>query len=125
MALKTRYVGRCHPILKTSLCTAHSNSFFRSGKNGKGERVSISPFLFQLEIPGLFDEILMDRNSAASVRSRLDALKMESSDLEVQTRQLTDALETLVRIQARYEPERTTKQNAKTSLNLILKSWSD
>jgi hypothetical protein len=35
------------------------------------------------------------------VRNRLDALRLESQDLEVQTRQLTDALETLVRIQAR------------------------
>ena len=55
-----------------------------------------------MDIPALYDEIVIDRNSQGSVRSRLDTLKLESNDLEGQTRQLTDALETLVRIQARY-----------------------
>ncbi len=59
----------------------------------------------------------MDRSSTSSsasagVRGRLDALRMESQDLEVQTRQLTDALETLVRIQARQDRDRTRKERA-------------
>jgi len=35
-------------------------------------------------------------------RNRFDSLRKESQDLEMQIRQLTDALETLVRIQAKY-----------------------
>ncbi len=46
--------------------------------------------------------MIIDRASQQSVRNRLDALRQESQELEVQTRQLTDALETLVRIQAKW-----------------------
>ncbi len=55
----------------------------------------------QLDLPPLRDEVLIDRGTSAGVRGRVDALRQESQELEVQTRQLTDALETLVRIQAR------------------------
>ena len=56
-----------------------------------------------MDLPALRNEVIVDRATQPSVRNRFDALRMESGDLEVQTRQLTDALETLVRIQARYK----------------------
>ena len=43
----------------------------------------------------------MDRATQSSARNRFDSLQHEAENLEIQTRQLTDALETLVRIQAR------------------------
>ena len=45
---------------------------------------------------------MVDRNTQASARNRFDLLRGEAENLDIQTRQLTDALETLVRIQARY-----------------------
>lgn len=50
----------------------------------------------------LHDEVIVDRATQSSVRNRFDALRKEAQDLDIQTRQLSDALETLVRIQARY-----------------------
>lgn len=48
------------------------------------------------------DELLVDRTTQSSARNRFDNLRKEEQELEVQTKQLTDALDTLVRIQARY-----------------------
>ena len=45
---------------------------------------------------------MVDRNTQGSARNRFDLLRGEAENLDIQTRQLTDALETLVRIQARY-----------------------
>ena len=50
----------------------------------------------------LHDELMVDRNTQGSARNRFDLLRGEAENLDIQTRQLTDALETLVRIQARY-----------------------
>ncbi|XP_040569917.1 uncharacterized protein Stacl isoform X2 [Lepeophtheirus salmonis] len=53
-------------------------------------------------IPLIFrDEIHVDRVSQSSIRNRFENLRKESFELDSQTRQLNDALETLVRIQAR------------------------
>lgn len=52
-------------------------------------------------IPPLRDELIVDRTSQTVARNRFDSLRKESQDLEMQIRQLTDALETLVRIQAK------------------------
>ena len=49
----------------------------------------------------LQDELMMDRATQVSARNRFDLLRTEAQNLDFQTRQLTDALETLVRIQAR------------------------
>ena len=49
----------------------------------------------------LRDEVVVDRATQGSARNRFDSLRKEAQDLDIQTRQLTDALETLVRIQAR------------------------
>ena len=51
----------------------------------------------------LHDELMMDRATQVSARNRFDSLRTEAQNLDYQTRQLTDALETLVRIQARYD----------------------
>ena len=50
----------------------------------------------------LRDEVVVDRATQSSARNRFDSLRNEAQDLDIQTKQLTDALETLVRIQARY-----------------------
>merc|ERR1719225_626797 len=56
----------------------------------------------QLETaPPLRDQIIIDRATQNSVQNRFDNLKKEAENLDIQTRQLTDALETLVRSQAR------------------------
>ena len=58
--------------------------------------------LFQLDgLPPLRDELVVDRSSQNIARNRFDSLRKESQDLELQIRQLSDALETLVRIQAK------------------------
>ena len=49
----------------------------------------------------LQDELLIDRATQSSARNRFDTLRTEAQNLDFQTKQLTDALETLVRIQAR------------------------
>lgn len=51
--------------------------------------------------PPLRDELIVDRATQNSARNRFDTLKKAGQDLDVQTRQLSDALETLIRIQAR------------------------
>ena len=47
------------------------------------------------------DELLVDRATQSSARNRFDNLRKEAQELEVQTKKLTEALDTLVRIQAR------------------------
>ena len=49
----------------------------------------------------LQDELMIDRATQSSARHRFDSLRGEAQNLDAQTKQLTDALETLVRIQAR------------------------
>ena len=51
--------------------------------------------------PPLKDELVIDRLSAVQVRPSHDALKKEATDLEVQIRQIQEALDTLLRIQQR------------------------
>jgi len=59
-------------------------------------------FTLQLELPPLREEALVDRPpSQADARARAESLRTEAHELELQIRQLTDALETLVRIQTR------------------------
>ena len=50
----------------------------------------------------LRDEVLVDRATQSSARNRFESLRKEAQDLDIQTRQLADALEALARIQARY-----------------------
>ena len=49
----------------------------------------------------LRDEVLVDRATQNSARARFDNLTKEASELDLQTRQLTESLDKLVRIQAR------------------------
>lgn len=57
---------------------------------------------FQLDsAPPLRDEIVVDRATQNSARNRFDTLKKEADDLVVQNRQLAEALDTMIRIQAR------------------------
>lgn len=51
--------------------------------------------------PPLRDELVVDRLSALQIKPSHDALKKESQDLEIQVRQIQDALDTLLRIQQR------------------------
>ncbi|XP_071050328.1 guanine nucleotide exchange factor VAV2 isoform X10 [Onthophagus taurus] len=51
--------------------------------------------------PPLRDELVIDRLSAVQVRPSFDALKREATDLEVQIRQIQDALDNLLRVQQR------------------------
>lgn len=51
--------------------------------------------------PSLKNEIIIDRLATLPVRSKHDALKKEALDLETQIKQLSDALDTLLRIQQR------------------------
>ncbi|KAK7791980.1 hypothetical protein R5R35_007968 [Gryllus longicercus] len=51
--------------------------------------------------PPLKNEIVVDRLASVSARGRYEALRKEASDLEVQIKQLQDALDTLLRIQQR------------------------
>ncbi len=79
------------------------------------------PFL-QLDLPPLREEALIDRSSQNSVRSRMESLRMEASELEVQIRHLTDALETLVRIQNRFGLRLLLLSFAKLHLGLLQES---
>ena len=47
------------------------------------------------------DEIIVDRATQNSARTRYDNLKKEASDIEVQNQQLAEALATMIRIKAR------------------------
>ncbi|XP_065155668.1 uncharacterized protein Stacl isoform X2 [Atheta coriaria] len=51
--------------------------------------------------PPLKDELVIDRLSAVQVRPSHDALRKEAVDLDLQIRQINDALETLIRLQQR------------------------
>merc|ERR1719225_409900 len=56
----------------------------------------------QLETaPPLRDQIIIDRATQNSVQNRFDNLKKEASDIEVRNQQLKDALDNVIRIQAR------------------------
>ena len=59
--------------------------------------------MFQLEMaPPLRDEIIVDRATQESARSRFDTLNKDSDELDAQSRQLGEAYETMIRIQDRY-----------------------
>lgn len=59
-------------------------------------------FVIQENIPPpLKNELVVDRLAAVQVKPSHDALKKEALDLEVQIKQVQDALDTLVRIQQR------------------------
>ena len=49
------------------------------------------------------DQIIIDRATQNSVQNRFDNLKKEASDIEVRNQQLKDALDNVIRIQARSE----------------------
>ena len=51
--------------------------------------------------PPLRDEIIVDRATQDSARSRFDTLNKDSDELEAQSRQLNEAYETMIRIQDR------------------------
>jgi hypothetical protein len=53
-------------------------------------------------VPILKDEVIMERQAAASARSRLEALKKELATLEGEMKTLQDAMDTLIRMQERY-----------------------
>ena len=60
--------------------------------------------IFQLETaPPLRDQIIIDRATQNSVQNRFDNLKKEASDIEVRNQQLKDALDNVIRLQARSE----------------------
>ena len=62
--------------------------------------------IFQLETapPAMFiDQIIIDRATQNSVQNRFDNLKKEASDIEVRNQQLKDALDNVIRLQARSE----------------------
>ena len=68
-----------------------------------GISVGNGTFFFQLEMaPPLRDEIIVDRATQNSARNRFDTLNKESGELDVQSRQLGEAYETMIRIQTRY-----------------------
>ncbi|KAE8752927.1 hypothetical protein FOCC_FOCC000272, partial [Frankliniella occidentalis] len=51
--------------------------------------------------PALKNELVTDRLASIQVRVQLEALRKEGQDLELQCKQLTDALDTLHRMQQR------------------------
>lgn len=51
--------------------------------------------------PQLKNELIVDRLASVPVRSRYEALRVEAVELETQIKQLTDALDTMIRIQHR------------------------
>ena len=60
--------------------------------------------IFQLETaPPLRNQIIIDRATQNSVQNRFDNLKKEASDIEVRNQQLKDALDNVIRLQARSE----------------------
>ena len=59
-------------------------------------------FPFQLEMaPPLRDEIIVDRATQNSARNRFDTLNKEEADLEVNSRQMEEAYNTMKMIQTR------------------------
>ena len=59
-------------------------------------------FLLQLETaPPLRDEIIVDRATQNSARNRYDTLKKEASDIDVTSHQVQEALDSMIRIQAK------------------------
>ena len=58
--------------------------------------------LLQLETaPPLRDEIIVDRATQNSARNRYDTLKKEASDIDGTSHQVQEALDSMIRIQAK------------------------
>ena len=61
------------------------------------------PFnLQEVGLPIKTDEVVLDRVVSVNARNRYEQLRMEAKDLETSIKQLSDALDTLIRIQAKY-----------------------